>query len=138
MYARNTPTLLAPSADNPSWATPRIRRATTSTPRPPNRQASPFRGPMGPLSLSRLHQKLRLLRRETPMHSQPKAEEPDLGAIANELELIGAKANTLAVELRHAANTDGQATVAVMGYLEECYTALAKAVGPDRPRWSRA
>ena len=85
--------------------------------------------------LRQLHQRL-LRRQEEPMPSTP----PDPNKLAGELELLGAKAATLANEIRHAEVAgDAELMHRTMGYLHECYRALSDVVErPERSQWSRA
>ena len=82
-----------------------------------------------------LQQRLQRIRRESRV---PRPIPTDLDGLADELELLGAKVNTLAVELRVAPTADSATVARTMRYLEECYQLLATAIEPETPRWSRA
>jgi hypothetical protein len=87
--------------------------------------------------LGRLQERLRRLRQGGSSQVITMRPPSDPTKLADELELVGAKINTLATELRVVPLDDPQTVERTMNYLQECYATLARAV-EDRPHWSRA
>lgn len=79
-------------------------------------------------------------RKPTPI-LPPDPPQPDYGAIARRLELISAKAQTLAVELQHPPE-DPSYPAQLAEYLRDLYVAMEAAVSDvptvSRDTWSRA